>query len=200
MKDTKSPRLGLGCMVAALAALLSTVVFMYFNWGFWRSKAYELTGVDFPLDEVYRTDLSGRGRDAGFFVVVYRLPNNIANLLRENDIDLSLYPMFVAGFERDDYRRITWTKDFPRNEVEEEIFRYFAQQDRMSGDGGLDGINSDEDAIDLANALIQETDTLYGGWHKYGRRYANGDVWIPDFCFYLMNIEGRALIMFWLQT
>ena len=114
-----------------------------------RSRASDLTGIDFPLHEIYNTDVSGMGREWGFFVRVFELPDNIKELLDKNMVDLKKQPAYRAGLETDHYTRITWTNNFPRNEVEDNIFSYFRKSEANAASPGLQGIKSDEDAINL---------------------------------------------------
>ena len=165
-----------------------------------RSRASDLTGIDFPLHEIYNTDVSGMGREWGFFVRVFELPDNIKELLDKNMVDLKKQPAYRAGLETDHYTRITWTNNFPRNEVEDNIFSYFRKSEANAASPGLQGIKSDEDAINLANVLIEDKGTLYAGWYKYGTKDESGNIWMPHFYFYLMNLEHKTLIMFGLDT
>jgi hypothetical protein len=188
--------LGAGlCAVAFLA-----LAFLYFNWGIWRSKSYELLGVELPLETVYRTDLSGRGREAGYFVVVYRLPADTQKQLDAHAIDLAQYPMFCAGFERDDYKRVNWAHGFPRNDIEEHIFNFFKKGTPATEPPPIEHIASDNDAELLANYLLHVPQTVCGGWYKDGTRESSGHIWMPHFHFYVMNIERRTLIMFGRDT
>ena len=190
-----------GCLTAGLCvAGFLTIAFLFFNWGIWRSKSYELLGVELPLKTVYRTDVSGRGRDAGYFVVVYLLPEDIQARLDEHAIKLSEYPMFAAAFERDNYKRINWAHGFPRNDIEEHIFGFFKEDVHETPMPTLERISDDSTAACMANHLLQLPKTVCGGWYKYGRRDSSGHIWIPDFYFYVMNIEKRALIMLALST
>ena len=197
-KQTSSLR---GYLTVGLFGLGSlTIVFLYFNWGIWRSKSRELLGVELPLTTVYSTDLSDRGREAGYFVVVYRLPEDTQTRLDEHAIDLSEYPMFSAGFERDNYKRVNWAKGFPRNEIEEHIFNYFKHDVHEAPLPTLEEISDDTQAAYVANDLLQLPETLCGGWYKYGTQDSSGHIWMPHFYFYLMNIEHQTLIMFALDT
>jgi len=164
-----------------------------------KSMAADLTGVDFPINQIYQTDVSDRGREWGFYIRVFELPDNLTELLDKNGVNLKEHPASKAGLENDHYTRITWTDDFPRNEVEENIFSFFRKSDAAASPG-LQGIKSDEDAINLANTLIENKETLYAGWYKYGTKDESGNIWMPNFFFYLMNLEQKTLIMFGLDT
>lgn len=163
------------------------------------SRASDLTGIDFPINQIYQTDVSDRGREWGFYIRVFELPDNVTELLDKNSVNMKEHPASKPGLESDHYTRITWTDDFPRNVVEENIFSFFRKSDTAVL-STLQGIKSDEDAINLANALIEDRDTLYAGWYKYGTRDESGNIWMPNFFFYLMNLEQKALIMFGLDT
>jgi len=164
-----------------------------------KSTAYDLTGIDFPINQIYQSDVSERGREWGFYIRVFELPDNIKELLDKNSVNLKEHPASKAGLENDHYTRITWTDDFPRNEVEENIFSFFRKSEAVAS-SGLQGIKSDEDAINFANALVEDNATLYAGWYKYGTKDESGNIWMPNFFFYLMNLEQKTLIMFGLDT
>lgn len=202
MTENRVPLKLRGCLGVTLCAVaFLALVFLYFNWGIWRSKSYVLLGVDLPIETVYRTDLSGRqGRDAGYFVVVYQLPADTQEQLEEREIDLAQYPMFRAGFERDGYKRVKWTKDFPRNNIEKHIFSHFRRDAAETEPPRIQHINSDEDAELLANHLLQSPRTMCGGWYNHKSGYMPGHIWIPSFYFYVMNMERQTLIMFALDT
>lgn len=158
-----------------------------------------MTGIDFPLNQFYQSDVSDRVRESGFYIRVFELPENLTERLDKNSVTLKEHPASKAGLGSDHYTRITWTDDFPRNEVEEIIFSFFRKSE-VAASSGLQGIKSDEDAIDLANTLIEDKDTLYAGWCKYGTKDESGNIWMPNFFFYLMNLELKTLIMFGLDT
>lgn len=183
---------------AILIAIAGLFVFaLICNWGIWRSTSSELTGIEFPVRQVYRTDTSGRGRDVGFFVVVYVLPDDVAQLLEQNRIDLSQHPRF-DGLEFDGYTRVNWTRGFPRDAVESEIYRHF--QDSPPAAVPFQSINSDHAAEQLANSLLKEPDTLCAGWYKRSRQPGVSDPCIPHFYWYVLNVRLHALIMFGLDT
>jgi len=164
-----------------------------------KSMAADLTGVDFPINQIYQTDVSERGREWGFYIRVFELPDIISGLLDKSSVNLKEHPASKAGLENDHYTRITWTDDFPRNDVEENIFSFF-RKSQAAASPGLQGIKSDEDAINLANVLVENKETLYAGWYKYGTKDESGNIWMPNFFFYLMNLEQKTLIMFGLDT
>ena len=186
-------------MAVALAAVAGFLaLLLWLNWGIWRSTAYRLTGVDFPLRETYRTDISERGREAGFFVVVCQLPDDVVDQLGQRGIKLSRYPMLDGLETGDGYTRVNWTNTFPRNDIEQEVFRHFKREVIVLNRIDPRDVRSDDDAIRLANSLIRDPNTLYAGWYK--DKSSSGNIWIPHFYFYLLNLEQRTLIMFGLDT
>ncbi len=126
------------------------------------------------------------------------LLESLTERLDKNSVTLKEHPASKAGLESDHYTRITWTDDFPRNEVEEIIFSFF-RKSKVAASSGLQGVKSD-DAINLENALIEGKDTLYAGWYKYGTKDESNNIWMPNFFFYLMNLELKTLIIFGLDT
>ncbi|MEA4862995.1 MAG: hypothetical protein VB042_06770 [Victivallaceae bacterium] len=187
-----------GCFLAVAIGLAFFIILaVFFNWGIWRSLPYELTGVEFPIKEVYRTETSDRGRDLGFWVVVYQLPENLQTLINEEKIDLKDYPMF-SGLKWDGYTRIKWTHEFPRNDAEKSIYDDIIEDIDLAHVQTVEMVSDDKSAKALANYLLNQPDTLYGGWYKIiGRK---NEVWIPHYFFYIINIKKQILIMFGMDT
>jgi len=189
--------------ISLLVFFILIVTFIYHNWGFWRSKTYELTGKEFPLERIYATDISNRGREAGLFIRIYKLPENINSLLSTPNYDLSQYPILVAGFERDNYTRINWKKKFPTDKIDEYINGMIHSSHEKSDSAILSDdhfkINNDAQAVQLLDYLKGQPDTYYCGWYKDGQEF-HGTIFIPHFYFYVINPTQRLLIMFGLDT
>lgn len=196
--SSSSKRRFTGCLLAGIIgfALFSMFV-VCMNWGIWRSVSYELTGVEFPIKEIYRTDTSNCGRELGFWVEVYQLPEHLQTLLDEKKIDLKDYPMFSC-LKWDGYTRITWTHEFPRNDVEKSIYDSIQKDIDPTHMPTVKNISDDKSAKELASHLLKQHGTLCGGWYR--NRGQKSEVWVTDYFFYIINIEKRTLIMFGLDT
>lgn len=195
-KKLRSIRNGLLIGLSIIAFFI--IIALFTNWGIWRSLSYELTGIEFPLKIIYRQDTSNRGRELGFWVEVYQLPEHIQALLNEKRINLKEYPMF-SGLEMDRYKRITWSHGFPRNDIENCIYVFFKKDISKSPMPTVESISNIEDAKDLANHLLRCPDTLCGGWYKGAKSDEHG-VMITRYFFYIINIEKKVLIKFGLDT
>ena len=201
MKNWKRNCLTAACALAASFLFLGAFGLVT-SWGIWRTRSCKLTGVEFPLHEIYATDLSGRGRDAGFYIRVYRLPADIRARLSGPGYDLSDYPLF-SGSELGDFTRIKWKNEFPTNEIETHLASYLRRDDMDIEPGAPHeedfDVKSDADAIRLARRLLEHPDTWYAAWYK-SRKTDDGTIWMPDFYFYVMNLEHRLLFLFAMQT
>jgi hypothetical protein len=162
------------------------------HWGIWHSLPYRLTGVEFPIKKVYRTDTSNRGRELGFWIEVYQLPEHLQDLLLEKKIDLKDYPRF-SSLKWDGYTRITWTHEFPRNDAEKSIYDSIKKDIDPTLMPTVERVSDDKSAEELAGHLFKHHGTLYGGWYK--NRGRGKEIWITDYFFYIINIEKRTLIM-----
>jgi len=167
------------------------------NWGIWRSLSYELTGVEFPIKKIYLTDTSNCGREFGFWVEVYQLPEHLQTLLDEKRIELKDYPMF-SGLKWDGYTRITWTHEFPGNDAEQSIYDAIRKGVDPTHMPTVESVSDNESAKELACHLLKQQGTLCGGWYK--NRGQKNEAWVTDYFFYIINIEKRTLIMFGLNT
>ncbi len=187
-----------GCLLAgAIVLTFFTALTVFLNWGIFRSLSYSLTGVEFPTEIVYRTDTSNRGRELGFWVEVYRLPENLQDLLNEKKIDLNDYPMF-SGLKWDGYTRVMWTGEFPRNDAEKTIYDSIKKDIDPTHVPTLESVSDDQSAKDLAGCLLNDRNTLWGGWYK-SHKGPDG-VMVSDYFIYILNIEKRTLIMFGRDT
>lgn len=186
------------CLLAGVIGLaFFTILAVFLNWGIWRSLPYRLTGVEFPIKKVYRSDTSNRGRELGSWVEVYQLPENLQTILNGKKIDLKDYPMF-SGLKWDGYTRITWTHEFPGNDAEKFIYDSIKKDIDPSHVPTVESVSDYESAKNLAGHLLKHHGSLCGGWYK--NRGRENEVWITDYYFYIINIEKRTLIMFGLDT
>jgi len=183
-----------GCLLFLGCVFFLSIVFLYYNWGLWRPLSYELTGVEFPLEQVYMTDISDRGREAGYYITVYRVPDDIQQRLLGAHIELSEYPIFVAGLERDGYKRINWALGFPRNMIEKHIFQFFEQDIEGVSVPALEAIVNDDAAECLANHLLKLPNTYCCGWYKQDT--PTDGICLGGLFFYVLNLEKSILIKF----
>lgn len=187
-----------GCFLAGAGGfIVFASLLVFFNWGIFRSISYSLTGVEFPIKGVYRTDTSNCGRELGFWVEVYRLPENLQDLLNEKKIDLKDYPMF-SGLKWDGYTRVMWTREFPQNEAEKHIYDSIKKDIDPTHVPMLESVSDDQSAKDFAGCLLNDRNTLWGGWYK-SHKWPGGGM-VSDYFIYILNIEKRTLIMFGRDT
>jgi hypothetical protein len=187
-----------GCLIG-LSIFCGFLCFIFIlNWGIWRSTAYSLTGIEFPLKLIYETDTSNCGRDLGFVATVYQLPDDIEKLITKQNINLQAYPMF-CGLFFDKYTRYKWHSKFPTDEVEQQVYSTFKTPEDLGHIVKAGQVTKNSEAMLLAGYLLKQPGTLCGGWYKIRGKVEN-DLWIPDYFFYIMNLKHKVLIKFILDT
>ena len=198
-KNMKFKALPLGCnlSLAGLIVLFYVGILIVLDWGWWRSESYSLLGVEAPFEMIYASDLSNIGREGGYYVLVYKLPENIEELLEEKKSILSEYPLFSNYQRGRRFKRFKWSKELSENSKVKRTFNFNDKDVTELPVMSLAGVKNDIDAEQLGRQLLQLPSTLCACWVKYqsGGDYES----LSSYQLFVLNIKERVLIRFGLN-